>query len=319
LTAEQRKAVIDVYYQYADVMRSWDLVELLQENTANDGVLKILTIGNSYAIDSMHLLHEVYAAENPDKKVVLGYAYKSGAVLSEHVQCMNEDTAAYTYYEVAADGTRKTSSKKTLTEMLRDENWDVVVLQQGSSESGLADTYNNDMTKLRSFAKTNLGYTPKYAWNMTWSYPGRTEANAAGFDNYGSQEAMFNAIVSAVKTKIFTNSNYTYVMPVGLAVQNARTYYTVRKDIHRDAYGHLNDMSRLMAAYVWYCELEGVTLESLKLTTIPEKLTKSWTDAGNTGDMVLTEIQKAIVLESVNNALASRKDGSLAVIKTTQN
>ena len=317
LTAEQRAAVVAVCYQYADIMRSWDMVDLLLDNATDDGVLKILAIGNSYAVDSMHLLHEVYAAENPDKQVVLGYAYKSGCTLAEHIQCMTDDSASYTYYEVEADGTRNTTYGKTLTQIVRDDNWDVVVLQQGSSESGLVDTYNSDMKKLRNFASTNLGYTPKYGWNMTWSYPGRTEANAEGFDNYGSQEAMFEAIVTAVKSKILTDTSYTYVMPVGLAVQNARTYYTVRKDIHRDAYGHLNDMSRLMAAYVWYCELEGIaSLETLKLTAIPELLTKSWTDGG---DMVLTDIQKNVVLESVNNALASRKDGTLAVIDSAYN
>ena len=78
-------------------------------------------------------------------------------------------------------------------------------------------------------------------------------------------------------------------------------------------------MSRLMAAYVWYCELEGVTLSEIKLTTVPENLTKSWSDAGNTGNMALTEIQKKIVLESVNNALASRKNGTLAVIDSNYN
>ena len=71
-----------------------------------------------------------------------------------------------------------------------------------------------------------------------------------------------------------------------------------------------------MAAYVWYCELEAVTMADVKLTVIPETLTRSWSDAGNTGDMVLTEMQKNILLEAVNNAMASRKDGSLAVIKT---
>jgi len=317
LTAEQKKAAVDACYQYIDIVRNWDVADLLAENATNDGSLKILAIGNSYTVDSMHLLHEVYAAENPDKKVVLGYAYKSGCTLAEHVQCMTDDSASYTYYEVAADGTRQTTYSRTLTEIVRDDNWDVVVLQQGSSESGLVDTYNSDMKKLRTFAANNLGYTPKYAWNMTWSYPGRTTANAEGFDNYGSQEAMFNAIVSAVQSKILTDTSYTYMMPVGLAVQNARTYYTSRSDIHADAYGHLNDMSRLMAAYVWYCELEGVTsLETLKLTAVPEELTKSWTSGG---DMALTDTQIKIVLESVNNAIASRKDGTLAVIDSNYN
>lgn len=316
LTAAQKKEVLDAYYQYADVMRSWDLVELLQENATNDGVLKILAIGDAFAVDSIHLLREVYAAEKPDQKVILGCAYLNACTLSEHVAYMNDNANVYRFYEIADNGSRKLTDGNTLAEIMQAENWDVVILQQGSAESGNVDTYGNDMTKLRTFAKNNLGYAPKYGWNMTWSYPTRVDANSVIFDQYGSQEAMFNAIASAVKAKIFTNTNYTYVMPVGLAVQNARTYYTERTDMHRDAYGYLNDLSRLMAAYVWYCELEAVTLADVKLTVIPETLTRSWSDAGNTGDMVLTEMQKNILLEAVNNAMASRKDGSLAVIKT---
>ena len=35
----------------SSVMRSWDLVELLQENATNDGILKILAIGDAFTVD----------------------------------------------------------------------------------------------------------------------------------------------------------------------------------------------------------------------------------------------------------------------------
>jgi len=309
LTDEQRAAAVQMCNTYQNTVKKWAVDGILSYGAQNDGVLKIFALGNSYTVDSMHLLYEVYKAENPDKQVILGYAYKSGCILAEHVQYMNSGEPAYTYYEIAADGTRSTTYKVTLSEMLLDENWDIITLQQGSTQSGMVESYNSDITKLYNYAKSLLCYTPVYAWNMTWSYPGRTASNAEGFDLYGSQEAMFEKIVDAVKTVIMTNESITHVMPVGLAVQNARTYYTARKDIHRDAYGHLNDFSRLMAAYVWYCELEGVLLENVKLDAVPAALTKSYTD----GDMVLTDIQKQILMQCVNNALAAKRDGTFAV------
>lgn len=313
LTPEQKTAVKDMCGAYIDVVRGWAISDILLATATEDEILKIFAIGNSYTVDSMHLLREVYQAENPDKQVVLGYAYNGGCTLSEHVQYINANDDAYTFYQVDKDGVHTSASKKTMKEMLLTDNWDIVMLQQGSSESGLAETYNSNITTIYNYASKTLCYTPEYGWNMTWAYPGRTSSNSAGFDNYGSQEAMFDGIVYAVQNEIVTDETIKYLMPVGLAVQNARTKYTESADLHRDGYGHLNDFARLMAAYVWYCELEGVTLESIKMNTIPAALTKSYTE----GDLVLTEEQMQVLIQCVNNALASKLDGTFAVIPVT--
>ena len=60
-------------------------------------------------------------------------------------------------------------------------------------------------------------------------------------------------------------------------------------------------LARLIAAYTWYCKLANVEqLDDIKLTTIPKNFLKTYTGAG---DMTLTETEKAILIESVNNAL----------------
>ena len=75
------------------------------------------------------------------------------------------------------------------------------------------------------------------------------------------------------------------------------------KDIHRD-YAHATDMARVMTAYVWYCKLMGIEkLEELKLDAIPKVFLKSTLDTYQ--DRVLTEAEKAVMLESINNALAN--------------
>ena len=74
------------------------------------------------------------------------------------------------------------------------------------------------------------------------------------------------------------------------------------KDLHRD-YGHVNDYGRVIAAYTWYCTLAGIEeLDEIKLDAIPKVFLKSTVD--KTGPRVLTEEEKAIMLESINNALA---------------
>ena len=59
----------------------------------------------------------------------------------------------------------------------------------------------------------------------------------------------------------------------------------------------------MIAGYTWYCAIEGVQLDSIKFTSIPQSVLKSYITAGGTGNMVLTEKEAAIVAESVKNAL----------------
>ena len=74
------------------------------------------------------------------------------------------------------------------------------------------------------------------------------------------------------------------------------------KDIHRD-YVHASDFSRVMVSYVWFCRLTGVEhLEQIKLDTVPQALFLS-REKGE--DWVLTEAEKALMLEAVNNALSN--------------
>jgi hypothetical protein len=57
-----------------------------------------------------------------------------------------------------------------------------------------------------------------------------------------------------------------------------------------------------MTSYTWYCMLMGIDqLEEIKLDAIPKVFLKSTED--KTQDRPLTEAEKAIILESVNNAL----------------
>ena len=305
----QRKAAATMCQTYFNVVRTWDIDAILAYGASNDGITKIFAIGDDFTVDSMHLLHEVYKAEKPTQKVILGYACHAGSTLAQHVEFMSSGDAVYTYYEVEVDGTRTISHNKTLEELVMDENWDIVVLQQGSSDAGLEVTYNTDIKKLQDYVTDCHGYSPKFAWNMTWSYPEKTDSNADGWVNYGSQEAMFNGIVTAVKNKIVSDTSFNYLIPSGLVIQNARTYYAAASDLHRDAHGHLNDFSRLMAAYMWYCELQGITLKSVMLTSISAGLTEPQAES----DIVITDVQKQVVLQCVNGARTTKKDKSFSV------
>ena len=283
-----------------------------------DKTLKILGIGNSFTWDSMYLLYDVYKAENPDKDIELAFLHYAGGSLSTHVTNLTYNRAVYSYYKInsetyAESGKWKLTEEATMLQALQDEWWDIVTMQQSSANSPNADTYNSDIGTIRSYVSATLGYEPEFAWNFTWAYPDddtllstNTEDFITTFkENYGTSLAMYQQITEAVKSKIVNGSySFEYLMPVGTAIQNARAYGLAAMDLYRDSL-HLNDLGRLIAAYTWYCELEGYNgvdkaLTDLKLTTVPAKLVVS---NGVTG---LDDALEQIVIDAVNNGLKNK-------------
>ena len=308
--------LVNMYKTYTSVMGSWNLDKIKEAAASeNDGVLKILAIGNSYSEDSMRLLCEVYAEENPGKQIVLGRLYKGGAALDYHVDQLERNNGGYYYYKIKTgsqvwenyigelDGETIVNGK-TIFSALKEENWDVVVLQQASAKSFLPQTYNEDIATIRRYVSNILGYTPEFAWNMTWSYASYYTGSTTFKNTYGSDpSSMYEDIASAVQTKIAngTNGEFEYLMPVGTAIQYARENNdTITDELSRDG-THLSELGRLIAAYTWYCELEGITeLTGLKLTTIPQSLTYSGTSALDLSDY------EQIIIDAVNAAMQNK-------------
>ena len=109
-------------------------------------------------------------------------------------------------------------------------------------------------------------------------------------------------ITKCVNDHIVPDETFQYLIPSATAFENALSSYLEEKDLHRD-YAHASDLGRVIASYTWFCTLTGVEqLEQIKLDTIPKNFFKSTVAAE---DRVLTDVEKAIILESVNNALAN--------------
>lgn len=311
LNGPQRHHLKEFYNKFEASLESLNLSNVAAE--AKDDTVKILGIGNSYTQDTMWILGEVYKAQK-NQNVELGIAYYSGCTLASHVKFYNGNEAVYQYNHWDAEtGKWVTTKDMTLKEIITATDWDLISMQQGSSQSGLESTYNENLQTIQNFVKSDLTYTPTFFWNMTWSYPevdipgdGKTlddAPNANAFkNNYNSDQVyMYQQITSAVQNKILPDSSFTWIMPVGTAVQNAKSSILTDYDLYRD-YTHLNDYCRLMAAYVWFSRIEGEVPQQFLLDRVPAAVKKSYT---GTGDMVLTEAQFNILQESVRNACAT--------------
>lgn len=247
--------------------------------------LKVLAVGNSFSVDAMEHFYAVAKAEGVEE-VILGNLYIGGCTIGTHASNAQTNAAKYRYYK-NTDGQWTQTEGYTLLQGLQDEQWDLITLQQGSASSGQVETYSAALDQLIAFVQTNCP-DAKLGWHMTWAYQGDSTHDA--FPNYGnSQQAMYMGIVNAVQVKIATNDAFDVMLPVGTAIQNARTSYFGDK-LTRDGH-HLNDLGRVIASYTWYATLDGQKLNTLNLTKVTNMLT-------------LTDADKAVIVEAINGAVS---------------
>ena len=279
-------------------------------------VMKVLTLGNSAAVDSNHMINLVSHAEGFDKELVIGTLYYSGCTLAQHVKFMNSNEPVYKLYlsSTATPGQPPEIMDNVTMEMaLRHDYWDVIVLQGGGGLYEEVTFTNGDIQDIQAFSnKHKLNPNAVFAWHyfgapateaeLLNKYPYSPNPYVARMAIFGnSRQKYFEACLVNFEKYIFTDDSFEFVVCSGTATMNASTTYLTEKDLLRD-YVHATDLGRVIASYVWYAKLAGVEqLEEIKLDAIPKAFLKSTVDKSQ--DRPITEAEKTIILESVNNAL----------------
>lgn len=277
--------------------------------------LKVLTIGNSASVDSCYMLSLIAAAEGYTELTV-GTLYYSGCSLSTHVKFMSNNAREYKLYvSKSADVStvRDTIDGVTMSDAVRYTDWDVFILQAAGFEDGLEQSYSNgNIQALQRFVGDNkLNPNAVFGWHMFWPiatdpdlmathptkpYPFTSRWEKFDFD----RDKLYAACTECVRKYILTDETFKFVIPSGTAIQNAMSGYMTEKDLLRD-YAHLTDLGRIIAGYYWFCILRGIDeLQELKLSTVPKAYFKSTVSSA---DWVLSDHEKALILESVNNTL----------------
>ena len=282
-------------------------------------ILKVLTLGSSSSVDSNHMINLVAAAEGIGdyEEVVIGTLYYSGCKLSQHVKFLTENSNVYVLYissTATPDQPPKTMSDVTMYDALKFDYWDVIVLQAAGGEHMSDNAFTNgDIQTIRNYVEEHrLNPNAIYGWHaigvsstdpdLIAMYPYTPNGYDTSAKKYNyDRSLMLTERTDRLARYIMTDPSYVYVVPSCTAVENAITSYLGQKGIKRD-YTHLTDVGRLIASYVWYCELFGVEqLDAIKVDAIPKAFLKSAVDKSQ--DKVLTEGEKAVILEAVNNTL----------------
>lgn len=308
----------------------------------DDGVLRVLMIGHSLGNDAMWMQPAVFRNENPDMKVVIGFLYYSGCKLSAHVEYAKQTAAVYGYLEYDSEkndywykadsmgnmnphqygssvsGADPSSGiSQTSLFAIRRQDWDVVVTQGYPWEVAKVKSTAYDpnlvgnMAYLKQYVLDNdidKETTPKFGWNMVWTFPDddtliRPNDRQTMDLNFAKVEDYYDTTAKIVRDELMPEFNFAYVMPSSTAYINALSGYKTTGEMYRD-YAHASDFGRTMIAYLWYCTLTGTDIADCKFAPINYQYQKDEAAYLMKQDLVITEEDKAVIIEVVGNAMA---------------
>ena len=251
----------------------------------DDGVLKILAIGNSFSEDAMQYLYDVAKAAGVEQ-IELGHLYIAGCSLETPLRDISYNLPEYIYSTKNNDDVWRTTRYNKPSKAFAENDWDFVTLQQNSNNSGVASTYDDVSPLIDAIESQCTNEHVAFAWHMTWAY--QQDSDHKAFPTYNSnQTTMYNAIVGAVQEKIVPNNRIVKIIPSGTAIQNARTSY-MGDHLTRDGY-HLSDPEgRLIAATSYLASLIEIDWDSFDVASL-------------SSDASFAKVLK----ESVKNAIAT--------------
>ena len=296
-TAEDSyKSLAKATYLYSSAAK--DYRAYLEDNKPerhwnDDGVLKILCVGNSFSVDACEWL--AYIANDLDVEIEIGNLYISGCDIDKHALVLsgnppiNDDgnAATYTYYHF--ENTDKTATSKLDGEAAMDiiagNDWDFVTLQQASKYSDVPDKYSRLPELIKIVEDCNAD--AKIVWHMTWAY--QEAYISEKMSSKVSQLNMYNGIVSTVQSEVLPLIDT--VIPTGTAIQNARTS-SLGNDLTCDGLHLDRGIGRYIAGLTYFATLTGIDISRLE-----------WVPPISDAYAAVDETARSIAIKSVRNAI----------------
>ena len=331
LSATQINVVTNMYNTFKTTLQTMELPGIRQAvQTNEEGILKILILGNSHSLDATNLLYEVFHTEAPEQKLVVGALYYSGCTVQQHKNFLTNNEKVYTYHKNDGSQPNRTWVVKDATclDALKDEQWDIIFMQATGASPTLL---NSDWQVVADYLMNNQDIAPKLALHYSWTCPDDYELylnddapynhplNPASWRNklerlYGvngkyNQAYMYQLSVAALRENLIDSTDlvgraFDLVIPTCTTIQYAHEILgRDHEELYRD-YTHVNDYGRLMVAYTWYAyimELEELT--EVNLDAIPAVLkhrNSKFPAADADGNYIVTEDMKADILKAVN-------------------
>ena len=188
--------------------------------------IRLLAIGNSYSQDALAYVPFILQAMGVKLDVEIGILMMSSSTIADHVDNFNNQAAAYTFYHYSPGASEWTNmSSRTIQWALANYRWDIIMTHQSSTNASSWDTYQPAINTLVNLLYTALAYPVRFAWMISQARPAQTNSGANWSDetilahyNYTAQNA----------ERVIDETAFDLVLPVGTAVQNARTIASLK-------------------------------------------------------------------------------------------
>lgn len=218
--------------------------------------MRVLAIGNSFSEDATYYLHDISVAANDEIEVV--NLYIGGCSLERHWRNIESGEQAYQYQE---NGIRS-EKYVSIQEVLDNGQWDYIVTQQSSFDSGWEDTYEPFLGLIVEYLKKQAPCA-QILLQKTWAYDiGSSHENFMRY--HRNQKEMYNRL-DACYTKMAEKYGLA-VIPCGDVIQNLRKLdeFDLEKggfSLCRDGFHMHYIYGRYALAYTWARILLGKNLE----------------------------------------------------------
>lgn len=216
---------------------------------SNNSRLNVLFVGNSFAIDTATALPEILKSLGI-ANVSVFVLYHPGCSMKQHYENFKSGKKEYELHQFNSTVGAKIENKISINSAFSRTAYDIVVFQQYSLESGNYASYEPYLSRLiQAYNITKVGSRTTFAFNQTWAYSSKKKE----ISRYGTPLDMWRSICTSVQ-KMKKASGIDVIIPVGTAVQNARSVAALQtdKEFTRDNHHLDNYMGRYLAACTFF-------------------------------------------------------------------
>lgn len=222
--------------------------------------MKVLACGHSNIHTSVRYLTAVSRALGTEMTV--GLVWRGDSTFGTYTEMYG--TPERFIYEKSSDSefeNAKSVSENTYLDDLADDDWDVIVINQGFLYSEYPDS-RKDLPELLRIIKSVRPETPVYH-NLGLAYADGCPNRLFSEEYGGDTGKMFDAIISDVRDNIMTDPGISGLVPTGTLIKSLmtsqfRSMIYVSDGVHLGAYGSY------AAAVMWYAVLTGASVDALE-------------------------------------------------------
>ena len=226
-----------------------------------DGYFKVLTIGGDSSEESVRYLFNIAKQENYEFTVGSAHTYNSS--IAQILEMANNDVAGFRYSK-NTKGLPNAVDNQKLADIIKDEKWDIIVIQQSLILSGMEDSYL-DLDAYISWIKQNSDANCKIMYTVPWAYSDGYNDNEYKAKYDASQMKMYEAIQNVAKNKLAKDSRISKIIPVGTAIQNIRSG-KLGGSIDNGTTGLCLGRGQYAAALTMFCAITGKDVSKISYT-----------------------------------------------------